>query len=116
MSVFKMYSNIETKKTIIEVWGGSTKHPDLRKEVIHDNPYFDNPVIDTIQTLLLMGSETLYPFYVSAYVKEAQKWLDILQYNFNMQRAKMDAGQVQILPHALPEREYKYTRKDGIFL
>jgi len=26
----KIYSNIETKSTYFEVWGGSTKHPDVR--------------------------------------------------------------------------------------
>lgn len=26
----KIYSNIETKNTYFEVWGGSTKHPDVR--------------------------------------------------------------------------------------
>lgn len=26
----KIYSNIETKNTYFEIWGGSTKHPDVR--------------------------------------------------------------------------------------
>lgn len=30
MSKYVLYSNIETHDTIFELWGGSTKHPDLR--------------------------------------------------------------------------------------
>ena len=30
MSQFHLYSNIETKDTILDCWGASTKHPDSR--------------------------------------------------------------------------------------
>lgn len=30
VSAMKIYSNIKTKNTYFEVWGGSTKHPDVR--------------------------------------------------------------------------------------
>ena len=31
-----VYSNIKTKNTIFEVWGGSTKHPDVRRVLQYD--------------------------------------------------------------------------------
>lgn len=31
-----IYSNISTKNTIFEVWGGSTKHPDVRRVLSYD--------------------------------------------------------------------------------
>ena len=30
MNEFNLFSNIETKETFLEFWGGSTKHPDIR--------------------------------------------------------------------------------------
>lgn len=30
MTEIKLYSNLATKDTILELWGGSTKHPDSR--------------------------------------------------------------------------------------
>ena len=30
MQEFNLFSNIETKETYLELWGGSTKHPDVR--------------------------------------------------------------------------------------
>jgi len=32
----KLYSNIETKNTYFEIWGGSTKHPDVRRILQYD--------------------------------------------------------------------------------
>ena len=30
MNEFNLFSNIETRETFLELWGGSTKHPDVR--------------------------------------------------------------------------------------
>lgn len=30
MKEFNLFSNVETKETYLEVWGRSTKHPDMR--------------------------------------------------------------------------------------
>lgn len=83
-TAFKIYSSRKTKETYIEVWGASTKHPDLMKAVVHDNPYFDDPCMDLVQTLLLMGSECLFPFHVEKYINEAMRWLDVIK---DMRRA-----------------------------
>lgn len=32
----KLYSNIKTKNTYFEIWGGSTKHPDVRRVLQYD--------------------------------------------------------------------------------
>ena len=32
----KVYSNIKTKETYFEVWGSSTKHPDVRRNLQSD--------------------------------------------------------------------------------
>ena len=32
----KVYSNIKTKETYFEVWGASTKHPDVRRNLQSD--------------------------------------------------------------------------------
>lgn len=32
----KLYSRIDTKDTYFEIWGGSTKHPDVRRKLSND--------------------------------------------------------------------------------
>lgn len=34
--MMKLYSRIDTKNTYFEVWGASTKHPDVKKDIESD--------------------------------------------------------------------------------
>lgn len=45
----KIYSNIKTKNTYLEIWGGSTKHPDVRKVLQWDKENKDFIPSDLIQ-------------------------------------------------------------------
>jgi len=36
MNAIKLYSDIKSRNTIFEVWGGSTKHPDIRRILSYD--------------------------------------------------------------------------------
>jgi hypothetical protein len=47
----KIYSNIETKNTYFEVWGGSTKHPDVRHVLQWDKEGDKFVPSDLIQTV-----------------------------------------------------------------
>ena len=71
---FHVYSNIrnyrgeKVQETIVEVWGASTKHCDLYKQVEHDNYLGVFPIADMAQTILKMGSETLFSFHIQQYI------------------------------------------------
>jgi hypothetical protein len=63
-SGIKLYSNIKTHKTILELWGASTKHPDSRFD------YTDFQKVDFIddewqifQWLLECASKLNFPFF-----------------------------------------------------
>ena len=55
-----VYSNRETKRTYFELWGGSTKHPDVRKCLQSDieadrfcpSDWIDNPEYQCFQWLV----------------------------------------------------------------
>lgn len=47
--MFKLYSNLDTKETFLEAWGGSTKHPDARHRF---SEYSDRSDVSDLETLV----------------------------------------------------------------
>lgn len=60
-----LYSNVQTKDTILELWGGSTKHPDSRfflsdfkcSPILKEN----NPA-NIAQWIMEIGSKMFFPY------------------------------------------------------
>lgn len=55
MSTVKLYSNIKSRNTIFEVWGGSTKHPDIRRVLSYDidnNKFYPSDYITSIEYMV----------------------------------------------------------------
>ena len=48
----KLYSRLDTKDTYFEMWGSSTKHPDVRKTLksdIENGLFYKSKFIDTVE-------------------------------------------------------------------
>ena len=62
--MYKLYSDIETKETILECWGGSTKHPDV---VFHFSDFqlsgWVNPEFQTVPWILECASKMNLPYH-----------------------------------------------------
>lgn len=88
----KLYSNIKTKNTYFEVWGGSTKHPDVRRVLqqdIEDERFTPPWIINTAEytffqwTLQCISDLSFGTYHMSidflemcgAYFKENDCWL-----------------------------------------
>jgi hypothetical protein len=62
--MYELYSRVATKETVLEIWGGSTKHPDSVfyfsnfKKVNFINPYFQIP-----QWIFECASKMTFPFH-----------------------------------------------------
>ena len=62
--MYKLYSDIETRETILECWGGSTKHPD----VVFNFSKFQlsgwvNPEFQTVPWILECASKMNLPYH-----------------------------------------------------
>ena len=85
-----MYSDIATKKTYIEVWGASTKHPDIIHNVVHNNPLGWLPMTDLIQCLLKAASETMFPFHMRGYMEKTKELYDLQQEQWKLNHIDLD--------------------------
>lgn len=72
--MIKLYSNIATHKTILELWGGSTKHPDsvFHFEDFELSPYA-NPEAQIFQWILECASLLNFPFHARKLAEFALK-------------------------------------------
>ena len=72
--MYKLYSDIETKETILECWGGSTKHPDV---VFHFSKFqlsgWVNPEFQTVPWILECASKMNLPYHSYSLAKWACK-------------------------------------------
>jgi hypothetical protein len=71
MSDYKLYSRISDRETVLELWGGSTKHPDsvFLFSNFHLCEWFE-PEEQTVPWLLECASKMNFPYH--AY--ELAKW------------------------------------------
>lgn len=72
-----LYSNVKTKDTILELWGGSTKHPDSRfffkdfkKSIWVDEDH------QIFQWLLECASKLNFPFHAYQLMKFAENYFE----------------------------------------
>ena len=72
-----LYSNVETKDTILELWGGSTKHPDCRFffSKFEKSLWADNHQ-QVFQWLLECASKLNFPFHAYQLMKFAEKYYE----------------------------------------
>lgn len=74
MREFILYSNLETKETIFECWGASTKHPDAR---FHYSDFKKSDFMDNHENvyawLLECASKMMFFFNTRKIVKFADK-------------------------------------------
>ena len=73
--MIKLYSNLESKDTILELWGGSTKHPDSR---FFFSDFQKSEWVDTeaqvFQWILECASKMNFPFHGYKLMKFAEKY------------------------------------------
>lgn len=88
MQEFMLYSSVETKETYLELWGASTKHPDLRfcfseyNDFIKNDEDFHQAILPgyIYQWTLWVASKLIFPqssFYMVKYfseIYEAYNW------------------------------------------
>lgn len=71
-----LYSNVKTRGTILELWGGSTKHPDSR---FHFSDFekceFVQEEHQLFQWVLECASKLTFPFHAKALTEWALKTL-----------------------------------------
>jgi hypothetical protein len=71
-----LYSNVETRGTILELWGGSTKHPDSR---FHFSDFQKSEFVSDehqlFQWVLECASKLNFPFHAKALAEWALKTL-----------------------------------------
>lgn len=72
-----LYSDVKTKDTILELWGGSTKHPDSR---FHFKKFEKSKWVDEenqiFQWLLECASRLNFPFHAYQLMKFAEKYYE----------------------------------------
>ena len=77
MGKIRLYSKLATKDTILELWGGSTKHPDskfffsdyLKVEYINED-------VQIFQWLLECASKMSFPFHAYKIMKFAENYYE----------------------------------------
>ena len=64
MSSYVLYSNIESRDTILEIWGGSTKHPDCKFHFsnFHLSEWYE-PEMQTLPWVLECASKLNSPYH-----------------------------------------------------
>lgn len=78
MTQFKLYSNIESRDTILQIWGGSTKHPDCVFHFLdfHLSEWFE-PEDQILPWLLECASKLSFPVHSYDLAKWAVEWYEI---------------------------------------
>ena len=78
--MYKLYSDINTHETILECWGGSTKHPDV---VFYFSKFhlsgWVNPEFQTVPWILECASKMNLPYHSYSLAKWGCKLYE--QYN-----------------------------------
>lgn len=75
-----VYSNIKTKNTYFEIWGGSTKHPDVRRVLQYDieedrftpSQWITTPEYECFQWLVQCCAEL--SFGTLDHLREVMQW------------------------------------------
>ena len=85
MDHYKLYTSLTNKRTYLEIWGASTKHPDqvrcfesdCESKKFINNEYFS--VEDNIfQWLLYIASGEFIPFHAYELTEYALEWYTLL--------------------------------------
>lgn len=85
--MYKLYSRVNDKDTIFEVWGGSTKHPDCRFFFSDfEKSNWCDEIHQIFPWLLECASKMNFPFHSYQIAKFAMEYGGIYG-DFNMQRA-----------------------------
>jgi len=78
MNKFNLFSNIDTKETYLELWGGSTKHPDVRYRFSdYDNRLTTSDwslIGDIYQWVLYCASRLMFP----AHAIRLTEWMNVI--------------------------------------
>lgn len=77
MREFMLYSNLETHDTVFELWGGSTKHPDVRFffSDFKKSTIFDEDIDNLLPWVLECASKLNFPFHTRKVAEWALKVL-----------------------------------------
>lgn len=75
--MIKLYSNVKTKDTILELWGASTKHPDSRFffSKFEKSLWVDDHQ-QIFQWLLECASKLNFPFHAYQLMKFAENYFE----------------------------------------
>lgn len=67
-----LYSDVQTHETILELWGGSTKHPDsiFHFSDFQKSPYYEEHT-QIFQWLLECASKLTHPFHAASLARWA---------------------------------------------
>lgn len=72
-----LYSNVKTKDTILELWGGSTKHPDSRFNFKNfKKSMWADEDKQIFQWLLECASKLNFPFHAYQLMKFAKNYFE----------------------------------------